>query len=88
MLGTTESTKFKPHPLLKSASDVSLIFTVIFIVLTTALYFYYPEHRAASLISSLFIVIFQFPRVLYWVEIARMDNLRKELRASKSSSQG
>jgi len=86
MLGTEQSTKFKPNPLLVTAKKAASYMTIVFILLTAILYFVYPEHRAASLVSSLFIVAFQFPLVVYWCECSRLDKLRLELKQSKSQA--
>jgi hypothetical protein len=86
MLGTTQSTKFKVEPVYLVLRDAGSIMTTIFFVITAALYFFMPEYRTASIISSLFMVAFTFPILLYFFEDRRVETKRLKFRDSISNN--
>lgn len=86
MLGTNQSTKFKVEPVYLVLRDAGSIMVTIFMVITAALYFFMPEYRTASIISSLLTVAFTFPTILYFCEVRRIESERLKLRASISNS--
>ena len=67
--------KIEPAPLVIVARAAAEIMTWMFIILNLILYYFYSDERAASLVCSLFLVAFQFPRLVYWIECSRLNKL-------------
>lgn len=84
MLGSKQSTKWKPHPRLKQAKDISLVLTLL--ILALMLFGYYDtEDKSVFWIGIMISTICTYPAVLYYSELARLDKERGELKQSKSS---
>lgn len=86
MLGTNQSTKFKIEPVYVVLRDTGSIMVTIFMVITAALYFFMPEYRTASIISSLLTVAFTFTTILYLCEVRRIESERLKFKTSISNS--
>ena len=86
MLGTNQSTKFKIDPVYLVLRDAGSIMATIFMVITAVLYFFIPEYRIASVISSLLTVAFTFPTILYFCEVRRIESERLKFSTSISNS--
>lgn len=84
MLGSKQSTKWKPHPLLEQAKNIGLWFMFFFIMITGVAFF--KTHDITLLyVGTMFTVISLFPLALYVGELTRLAIDREDLKKSKSN---
>ncbi|GIB31800.1 hypothetical protein VCSRO91_2830 [Vibrio cholerae] len=84
MLGSEQSTKWKPHPLLDQAKNIGLWFMLIFIAITGMAYLKTLD-KTVLFVGSMFAVISIFPVALYFAELTRLASERESLKSSKSN---
>ncbi|EJX7572352.1 hypothetical protein RZ186_003633 [Vibrio cholerae] len=84
MLGSEQSTKWKPHPLLDQAKNIGLWFMIIFISITGIAYLNALD-KTILFVGSMFAVVSIFPAALYFAEVTRLASEREALKISKSN---
>ena len=84
MLGTNQSTKFKPHHLIVSLHKIGMVAVLMTAALISMIASYFPEYKLASFIGVFFLVLFTLPTALYFSELSRLNEARLALKKSKS----